>query len=92
MNIIGSLIDSASFSSLKAISLSRADKGRNAVSVVVVTYIFVFTHSLLPPSLRKQFIIYWYHAAEQLWDCDKALLGEGTEATNKWVSERLVLL
>ncbi len=41
---------------------------------------------------RATFIIDWYHAAEHLWDCGKALFGEGTEATDRWVSERLVLL
>ena len=41
---------------------------------------------------RTIFIIDWYHASEHVWDCGKALFGEGTEATEKWVMERLALL
>jgi len=41
---------------------------------------------------RATFIIDWYHACEHLWDCGKALFGEGTAATDRWVNERLALL
>jgi hypothetical protein len=41
---------------------------------------------------RAVFIIDWYHASEHVWDCGKALFGEGTQATENWVSERLALL
>jgi hypothetical protein len=41
---------------------------------------------------RATFIIDWYHASEHIWDCGKALFGEGTEVTEKWVEERLELL
>lgn len=37
---------------------------------------------------RATFIVDWYHAVEHLWDCGKALLGEGTEATRQWVQKR----
>lgn len=37
---------------------------------------------------RATFIIDWYHACEHLWDCAKALFGEGTHATALWVQER----
>jgi len=37
---------------------------------------------------RSTFIIDWYHASEHIWDCGKALFGEGTEATEIWVKER----
>ena len=38
---------------------------------------------------RATFIIDWYHASEYVWDCGKALFGEGTKATEKWVQKRL---
>jgi len=41
---------------------------------------------------RSTFIIDWYHASEHIWDCGKALFGEGTKVTEKWVNERLDLL
>ena len=41
---------------------------------------------------RATFIIDWYHASEHIWNCGKALLGEGTEVTERWVEERLDLL
>ena len=41
---------------------------------------------------RSTFIIDWYHANKHVWDCGKVLFGEGTEATDKWVKERLDLL
>jgi hypothetical protein len=34
----------------------------------------------------------WYHASEHLWGCGKVLFAEGTEATAKWVEQRLSLL
>jgi hypothetical protein len=37
---------------------------------------------------RATFIIDWYHACEHLWDCAKALFGEGTHAAALWVQER----
>lgn len=41
---------------------------------------------------RSTFIIDWYHASEHVWDCGKALFGEGAKATEKWVHQRLDLL
>lgn len=41
---------------------------------------------------RSTFIIDWYHASEHVWDCGKALFGEGTKATEKWVHQCLDLL
>jgi len=41
---------------------------------------------------RSTFIIDWYHASKHIWDCGKALFGEGTKVTEKWVNERLDLL
>ena len=41
---------------------------------------------------RATFIIDWYHGSEHVWDCGKALSGEGTQATEKWVRKRLDLL
>lgn len=41
---------------------------------------------------RAVFIVDWYHASEHLWDCGKALFGEGTALTQQWVQERLSLL
>jgi len=41
---------------------------------------------------RATFIIDWYHASEHVWDCGKALFGEGAKATEEWVHERLDLL
>ncbi len=38
---------------------------------------------------RATFIIDWYHSSEHVWDCGKKLFGEGTQATEKWVKERL---
>jgi hypothetical protein len=38
---------------------------------------------------RAEFIIDWYHASEHVWDCGKALHGEGTAATEHWVKRRL---
>jgi len=37
---------------------------------------------------RATFIIDWYHASEHLWDCAKALFGEGSKAAEKWVRKR----
>jgi hypothetical protein len=41
---------------------------------------------------RATFIIDWYHASEHIWDCGKALFGEGTQVSKKWLEERLDLL
>ena len=41
---------------------------------------------------RATFIIDWYHVSEHVWGCGKVLFGEGTEATKKWVEQRLDLL
>jgi hypothetical protein len=41
---------------------------------------------------RAVFIIDWYHASEHVWNCGKALWGEGTPLTRQWVEERLSLL
>jgi len=41
---------------------------------------------------RSTFIIDWYHASEHVWDCGKALFGEGTDASRQWVEKRLTLL
>lgn len=41
---------------------------------------------------RATFIIDWFHACEHVWDCGKVLFGEGTDATRRWVEERLGLL
>jgi hypothetical protein len=41
---------------------------------------------------RARFIIDWYHASEHVWDCGKALYGEGAKETEKWVNQRLDLL
>jgi hypothetical protein len=41
---------------------------------------------------RATFIIDWFHSSEHIWDCGKKLYGEGTEATEQWVNERLDLL
>jgi len=38
------------------------------------------------------FIIDWYHACEHIWDCAKALGGEGTAAAEKWAHGYLDLL
>lgn len=38
---------------------------------------------------RAIFIVDWYHAGEHVWDCGKALRGDGTTATKHWVEERL---
>ena len=37
---------------------------------------------------KATFIIDWYHASEHIWDCAKALLGEGAKATAKWANDR----
>jgi hypothetical protein len=41
---------------------------------------------------KAAFIVDWYHASEHIWDCGKALFGEGTEATKRWVGRRQSLL
>ena len=41
---------------------------------------------------RAVFIVDWYHASEHIWDCGKVLLGEGTDATKRWVEHRRSLL
>src|SRR3972149_3567635 len=41
---------------------------------------------------KATFIIDWYHLEEHVWSCGKLLLGEGTEATAKWVANVLALL
>ena len=41
---------------------------------------------------RATFIVDWYHASGYVWDCGKALFGESTQATQKWVHRRLDLL
>jgi hypothetical protein len=41
---------------------------------------------------RATFIIDWYHASEHIWDCGKALFGEGTQAAKRWVERRQSLL
>ena len=41
---------------------------------------------------KATFIIDWYHASEHIWDCGKALFGEGTAATAQWVGKHLDLL
>jgi hypothetical protein len=41
---------------------------------------------------KATFIVDWFHASEHIWDCDKMLFGEGTEATQRWVARRLSLL
>jgi hypothetical protein len=41
---------------------------------------------------RAVFIVDWYHASEHVWDCGKALFGEGTPRTDQWVQCRLSLL
>lgn len=41
---------------------------------------------------KATFIVDWYHASEHIWDCGKALFGEGTEATKRWVERRKTLL
>jgi len=41
---------------------------------------------------RATFIIDWYHASEHVWDCGKALFGEGTPLVRQWVEQRLSLL
>ena len=37
---------------------------------------------------RATFIVDWYHANEHVWDCGKALWGEGTAAAEVWSRER----
>jgi len=41
---------------------------------------------------RATFIIDWFHACQHVWACGKGLFGEGTDATKRWVEERLGLL
>jgi hypothetical protein len=41
---------------------------------------------------RAVFIVDWYHASQHIWDCGKALFGEGTDATKRWVEHRRGLL
>jgi hypothetical protein len=41
---------------------------------------------------RAEFIVDWYHASEHIWACGKALFGEGTEQTKRWVEKRTFLL
>ena len=41
---------------------------------------------------RAVFIIDWYHASEHVWECGRVLFGEGTDATKRWVHQRLSLL
>lgn len=36
---------------------------------------------------RTTHIVDWYHAMEHVWDCGKALHGEGTERTAGWVKQ-----
>ena len=37
---------------------------------------------------RATFIVDWYHANEHIWDCGKALLGEGSAASQEWSRQR----
>lgn len=37
---------------------------------------------------RATFIVDWYHASEHIWDCGKALFGEGTAAAAAWSRKR----
>ena len=37
-------------------------------------------------------IVDWTHASERVWDVGKAIFGEGTAATERWVDERLAAL
>lgn len=37
---------------------------------------------------RATFIVDWYHANQHLWNCGKALWGEGTAATECWSRQR----
>lgn len=37
-------------------------------------------------------IVDWYHAVEHLWECGRALHGEGTAATAAWVAKHKALL
>jgi len=41
---------------------------------------------------RATFIVDWYHAQQHIWDCAKALHGEGTDAAKKWAQHRCGLL
>jgi len=38
---------------------------------------------------KARFIVDWYHASEHVWDCGKALYGEGTAETSAWVARHL---
>lgn len=37
---------------------------------------------------RATFIVDWYHANEHIWDCGKALFGEGSIAAQEWSRQR----
>jgi len=37
---------------------------------------------------RATFIIDWYHASEHIWECGKALFGEGSRKTRQWSGQR----
>jgi hypothetical protein len=41
---------------------------------------------------KAVFIVDWYHASEHVWNCGRALFGEGTRATETWVVKPLNLL
>ena len=36
---------------------------------------------------RATFIIDWYHASEHIWDCGKAIFGDGSDAAHGWVKK-----
>ena len=36
---------------------------------------------------RATFIIDWYHASEHIWDCGKAIFGEGSGEAHRWVKK-----
>lgn len=38
---------------------------------------------------KATFIIDWYHASEHIWDCGKAMFGDGTGATSQWAKKHL---
>lgn len=38
---------------------------------------------------KATFIIDWFHVSEHVWDCGKALFGEGSRQTKQWVAKRL---
>lgn len=41
---------------------------------------------------RATFIIDWFHASEHIWDCGKAVFGEGSEAAHRWIKKCQELL